>query len=166
MKKVLLVLVIGLSLMSCTTQRTATSKVLDIYGSGVIQYPVVAEMDVQNNKITGTASSRTGASMEAVKNAAVVDAIKKANADVLIEPVFETESDGSTIRATVTGFPGRYTNFRTATVDDVPLLDMGVLQKANVYEPEESVRGKTKLWPIIALFGVIGVVAVLAGFGI
>jgi hypothetical protein len=80
--------------------------------------------------------------VEIVKKNAVADALKNAKADVLIEPKFEIEKKSSTITASVTGFPAFYKNFRPITQDDVKLLEVGVIQKAEVYEPANVKRNK------------------------
>ena len=130
---------------SCTVVKTYTTKTTDIYGSGVIQKPVIVDLEVSENKVTGTATATAAKSLDAVKNLAVSDALKKAGADVLVEPQFETETRGGVTTATVTGFPGIYKNFRAIQLDDVELLKVGILQKANVYQPAEEKR-KPKLF--------------------
>jgi len=121
-----------------------TAKTMDIYGSGVIHKPVVVDLTVKDIKVTGTATSKSGLTVEQVKNMAVADALKKAVADVLIEPKFETESYAGKITATVTGFPGYYSNFRPIKAEDIPLLEAGLLQTAKVYEPSNLVQKKQK----------------------
>lgn len=124
-----------LFLTSCSVSRTSTSKTMGIYGSGVIHKPVLVDLDVQQTKVTGTATADKGSSMEEVKQNAVANALKNANADVLIEPTFETETSGGRITAKVTGWPGTYKNFRAITADDVPLLYVvGATQNAQVIE--------------------------------
>ena len=132
----LLLLMFALLAASCSTKTITTTKKMDIYGAGVIQYPVVAELDVKVTKVTGTARSTSGQSLSVTRNNAVADALKNSNADVLIEPIFESETTQGVTRVTVTGFPGTYINFRHATKDDVDLLNLGILQKATVSEPE------------------------------
>jgi len=132
-------LFIGLLILSsCTVVRSYTTKTTDIYGSGVIQRPVVVELEVSEKKVTGTATERAVKNMDAIKSLAVSDALKKAGADVLIEPQFETVTKAGTTTATVTGYPGNYSNFRNIQSSDVELLKVGVLQKANVYQPTEE----------------------------
>ena len=122
-------------LTSCTVLKTSTSKTMDIYGAGVIQKPVLVDLDVKEIKVTGTATARSGTSLEIVKQDAVANALKTANADVLVEPKFETATTSERVTATVTGFPATYKNFRPIKPEDVQMLQVGVTQKANVYEP-------------------------------
>lgn len=135
---VLFIVAIAFLAISCTTTRTTTSKRMDIYGSGVVQLPVVAELVVKETKVSGSARTASGQSVETVRNNAIANALKSANADVLIEPIFEVETNRGGTTVTVTGFPGNYVNFRDATPDDVPLLDMGILQKATVNEGQQK----------------------------
>jgi len=59
MKRQTLFLAIAASafLASCATLTTSTSKTTDIYGAGVIQKPVVVDLDVKGTKVTGMATS-------------------------------------------------------------------------------------------------------------
>ena len=117
-----------------TSQKSTTSKSMDIYGAGVIQHPVIAELDVSENRVTGSASSTRGGSMANIRNMAVADALEGTDADILIEPVFETNREGNRLSATVTGYPASYTNFRSISHEDIPLLEAGVLQTAETIE--------------------------------
>jgi hypothetical protein len=152
------------SLTSCTVFKTNTSKTMDIYGAGVIQTPVLVDLDVKDTKVTGTATAVQGKSLEPVKQDAVADALKKSNADVLVEPKFETETSGGRITATVTGFPATYKNFRTIKADDVPLLKVGVTQKADVAQPATIGNKKGAATGVIvgSLLGLVLIIAVLA----
>jgi hypothetical protein len=152
-RKNLLLLTLVIFAASCTTTSTITTKQMDIYGSGIIQYPVVADLEVSEHKVTGTAQANRGHSLEAIRNNAVADALKKADADVLIEPVFESVTNWGITTVTVTGFPGTYTNFRQATENDIYVLETGILQKATVSEPESTTSrfGNTKTWAALSI---------------
>ena len=120
-----------LSFASCAPIMTAsTSKTLDIYGAGVVQKPIIAEMDVKITKVTGTATGGSSA-VEALKQEAVTNALKDAKADVLVEPQYDTQTKGMKATVTVTGFPATYTGFHQVTKEEIPLIEAGVLQKAN-----------------------------------
>ncbi len=155
MKKILFIAVVtSFFLTSCVVVKTDTSKTMDIYGAGVIQKPVLVDLEVKETKVTGTATgTATGAAgktMDPIKQSAVADALKKANADVLVEPVFETVTTGGKTTATVTGFPATYKNFRSIKPEDVELLKVGVTQKADVYEPPKDQQQKKNLAAAIA----------------
>ena len=146
-KKKLLLLLSILSVLttSCDsilqTTRTNTSKTLDIYGAGVVHNTVIVDLDVKETKINGLAEGFS--SIEEAKQNAIVDALKKAEADVLVEPKFETETVNGKVSAEVTGFPATYKNFRPIKEQDLKLLEAGVTQKAVVHEPIE-VSNKTE----------------------
>ena len=96
-------------------------------------------MDVDIEKVTGSVE-RSGrvTNIEPLKVLAMNDAIKTAGADILVEPTFEIVSENNKTTVTVSGYPASYTNFRPITIDDVPLLEVGQLQKASVYEVQEQ----------------------------
>jgi hypothetical protein len=148
-----------------TPQRTTTTKTMDIYGAGVIQYPVIAELDVSDNSVSGTAQTSSGESIEVVKENAIADALLGTNADILVEPIFETVIDGRDKRATVRGFPATYTNFRSATQQDIQLLEAGILQRAETTESpqitEEDDNSTLK-----AVLGTLGIIGGAAAIGI
>ena len=148
MKKLLIIFTLSISFIfsACTVLKTNTAKTMDIYGAGVIQNPVVVDLDVKQTKVSGTAMSTAGkaVSIENIKNEAVSNALKTAKADVLVEPIFETTTTNGHTSVTVTGFPATYINFRNVKAEDVPLLQVGIIQKANVYEPPANQRKPTK----------------------
>jgi len=154
MKKEILYLTIVVSalLTSCasTKIKTSTSKTMDIYGAGVIHKPVLVDLDVREQKVTGTAFASEGSSLETTKQEAVSNALKSAVADVLVEPTFNTETFNGRITATVTGFPANYKNFRSIKAEDVPLLQAGISQKAKIYGPEAVAKRKRSRFGIIA----------------
>lgn len=134
---------------------------MDIYGAGVIHKPVLVDLDVKQTKVTGTATFAEGSSLEIVKQTAVADAIKKSAADILVEPTFSTETSGTRITATVTGFPAFYKNFRPITVDDLPLLQVGLTQKATVYEPTAVEQKKKKGQILLVILGFVAITAAI-----
>jgi hypothetical protein len=120
---------------SSTKSTTNTAKTLNVYGAGVIQKPVIVELDVKQAKVTATVKGRMGNVVETLKAEAVSVAIKNAGADVLVEPTYTIVSNGGTFTVTVSGFPATYKNFRDITIEDVPLVKAGILQVARVAEP-------------------------------
>jgi len=118
-----------LILSSCAAvSKVDTAKSMEIHGPGVIQNPVIADLDVQQQKVRGTATGRRSAAAS-VKQMARVNAIKTANADVLIAPVYEIETKGNKTTVTVTGFAATYKNFRNATVADSALVEAVYMQQ-------------------------------------
>ena len=156
-------LLLGSLLASCTTTRKVeTAKTLDIYGPGVIQNPVIADLDVKETKVTGSAVGRSKET-EAVKNMALADAIKKANVDVLVEPSFVIENVGSKSTVTVTGFPATYSNFRKATPADSLMVEASYMHRANVAEVKDvTIKKKGKGGIIAAAVLVAGLIVFFA----
>lgn len=166
MKKIYLSLfLIPILVSACTTpQRTTTTKTMDIYGAGVIQHPVIAELDVSNNSVTGSASTNSGEPIAIVKENAIADALLGTNADILVEPVFETVIDGRKKRATVRGFPATYVNFRSATDEDIRLLEAGILQRAETTESPQFSNGNdsSNIKKILGTIGFLGGMTAIA----
>lgn len=161
-KQIFAFICISATLFSCSVTKTNTSKTMDIYGAGVIQRPVIAELEVKEIKVTGTASTNQKISIDQIKQDAVADALKKANADVLIEPKYSTETIGNKTTATVTGFPGTYKSFKSAKNEDIEYMKIGLLQKAEVNEPEQ-VKKKKKGILVGTILGIAVAAAALSG---
>ena len=139
MKAILLLLTSLLLLVACAapvtkkteTYYSETVKVSDVHGIGVLQKPVIADLDVKEQKVIGKSYILLPASLETAKLNALADALEKSKADVLIEPIYKTEKSSGAILATVTGFPGYYKNFRPITAEDLPLLNANVEKKTD-----------------------------------
>ncbi len=125
-----------LSLGSCSVQKSVTAKSMDIYGSGVIHKPVIADLEVSSTKVTGTYNVINGTLFDAAKNEAIALLIKDNNADVIVEPKFELVQTMGSSKITITGFPATYKNFRPIEKADIELLNVGIVQKAKVEEPK------------------------------
>ena len=120
------------------TARTSVeeAKIAYMRDTGVFHIPVIAELEVSQTKITGTASG-TNENFELLRVRAVNNALAANNADVLLEPRFSYESTirGMTVR--VTGFPANYKNFRSITERDTVLINNTYhLLRSNVYIPK------------------------------
>jgi len=132
MKNIYLFIAVSiLFLASCTSQHAITTKTADIYGAGVIQKPVLADMEVKEEKTSATINARGKRINDDLKNQAVAEAVKKSNADVLVEPRFESTIKGRKITLTVTGFPATYKNFHTIKQDEVELLKAVKVHQVN-----------------------------------
>ena len=131
------IVIISISIASCGSMKstTNTAKTLNIYGSGVIQKPVIVDLEVKQQKVTATVSGKLGSNIEVLKAESVSVAVKNAGADVLVEPTYNIVSNRGTSTVTVSGFPATYKNFRDIKIEDVPLLKAGILQTARVAEP-------------------------------
>lgn len=147
---------------SCSQQlTTSTAKVMDIYGGGVMQKTVVADMEVKEIKVSGIAIGPASKS-ETTKHEAVVEAIKKANADILVEPKFETSTYRGKTTVTASGFPGYYKNFRSMVAEDTLLLKVGLLQKADTYNPPVTAKKKSSGSGGVAVLVILAAAAAVA----
>lgn len=152
-----------LFLTACATKKTATVKSSDIHGSGVIQYPVIADLDVKEQKVSGSVQWRGGgASLNDLKEMAMTDAVKKSNADVLIEPTFEIEIKGRRKSVTAVGYPANYKNFRNATPADTVIQKIVAVKKLETHEPlVEARKAKRTLAGMGAGLGGVGLIILL-----
>lgn len=163
-----ILLIFTLTAVSCTTtQQASTTRVMDVYGPGVLQLPVVGELDVDIEKVSGTASdSSPNVNIDQLKKSAVNNAVKNAEADILIEPSFEINAEGNETTVVASGFPATYTNFRSIELDDVPLLEIGQLQKATVFESSEEIQqsneSSSTLLKVASFLGGVTLLAIIA----
>lgn len=148
MKKLLLLSLLAGSLASCTVSKSGTSKTLDIVGPGVIQMPVVADLDVRSTKVSHskTYSSALSKASSNIKADLVRELLRENQADVLIEPTYETVSKSGKVTLTVHGFPATYKNFRQVTREDLDLIEAApkLLQKAESEESSVLTKKKQK----------------------
>lgn len=106
------------------TSRKATAKTRYISQSSITETTVVTDLIVEDKKVNGSFSG-TNVDEESAKSLAVADALKKVNAEVMVEPVFEVEvKDFRDISVQVQGYPARYKNFRSPTREDSILLGL------------------------------------------
>lgn len=147
------------ALYSCSSlQKTSTAKTLDIIGAGILHFPVVADLDVRETKVSGSITGRTGSSIDLMKMEAIAAALKSGSADVLVEPAYQIETEGSRVSVTVTGFPANYKNFRKMTDADTTLIKPNFLQKPVTVDPV-PVKKKRRGAKILAGIGAAAAVA-------
>ena len=116
---------------SCaTTIHTGTARTRNINQGGIKESANMADLTVGESKVTGTSTGQK-ISDDTAKNLAIYDAVKKANADVLIEPVFDIAKTGNSITVTVDGYPGYYKNFRRPTTRDSLIMGWKVNPPVN-----------------------------------
>lgn len=160
MKKVMFIL-IALSLISCSTTKSSTSKTIDIVGAGVIHKPIVADLDVNPTKTSKTVELKNVLSLDNAKNEVVSELLKERNADLLVEPTFESKTKNGKTQLTVNGWTASYKNFRPIEEKDIKFLEVkpNLLQKANTYEPIiEKKKKNAGLWVALAAVVVGGIV--------
>lgn len=127
---------------SCSVQTslTQTVKTADITPE-IMAMPTVVDYDISSvpveadtvvtMKLFGKESGYQ--SKKSLTDALIASVLKQAGADVLMEPKITTqvESSGftSTVRIELNGYPAKYGNFRTITMEDVEILN--ALKKEN-----------------------------------
>ncbi|MEZ4916865.1 MAG: hypothetical protein R2836_07745 [Chitinophagales bacterium] len=94
----------------------------NVSNSTIIQSPVLVDLEVDENKVKGT-FEKDSVSVTYAKNMALNNALDKAKADVLVEPIYETEIVNQNVKVNVTGFPAKYKNFRKPEAGDTTLLN-------------------------------------------
>lgn len=162
MKKIILIFAITLSVISCTTTKSGTSKTLDIVGSGVVHKPVIADLDVNQEKVSKTVELKNVLSLNAAKNEAVRDLLKEKNADILVEPTFDSSTKMGKTTLTVHGWVANYKNFRPVEEKDIKFLEIkpNYLQKAETYQPvTEKKKTKGLGWLVVAGLAIAGGIA-------
>jgi hypothetical protein len=170
-------------LSSCqVAHKSASIGVEDIKKSGfVMAKPLMSEIEVDNQKIEGRAAisnklyaGTAGGPQAAAMNLAVIDAVKKANCDIIVQPVYEIENSGTYTTATVRGFAARYKEFRDITPQDTAAFNMryrldntsAVRERENAVALEAGpVKKKSKGLAILAgvlLLGILVLIPALA----
>lgn len=167
MRQLIYSLLVTCILSSCATRKSQTIKTMDIYGTGVIQKPVIVDLDVNETRIQGTATGKSeGGKEEGIKREAVNDALEKAQADVLVEPKFKTETRAGRTTVTVSGFGATYKNFHSLKQDEVELMKAGAIQKAEVYKTEAAKKKHGAGWIITGILGGLVLFTLLATVGV
>ena len=155
MKKIISIFLLGIILTSCSVTKSGTAKSMDIVGPGVIHKPVVVDLNVKQEKSEVTTTFSGIESLENAKNSVVRKLLKEQNADVLVEPTFETVTKNGKTELTVKGWPATYNNFRSIEEKDLKLLEVkpSYLQKAETYQPVLQEKSKNK--GLLVTLGVI-----------
>ncbi|MBU4538916.1 MAG: hypothetical protein L6264_03575 [Weeksellaceae bacterium] len=165
MKKNLLLAFAAASLISCSTVQSGTSKTMDIVGTGVIHKPVIADLNVSQEKVSRTMTFTNLQSLETAKNSVVRELLKEKEADVLVEPTFDSTTKNGTTELTVYGWTATYKNFRQVEEKDLKVLEVrpNFIQKAETTQPATEVKKMGGIGWIIG--GAALVVAAVLGAG-
>jgi hypothetical protein len=154
-----------LLLASCnnTVYKSHTAKSMEIYGSGVMHLPVVADLSVRTAKVSFSVNDKnTSMNMRQLREAAIAGALQEHKADVLVEPSFSLERKRRVNTLTVSGWPADYTQFRTMDTTDIRLMDAGTLHRAETSTPvTEAERPRKQIGAAVALT-VTGVILLLS----
>lgn len=163
MRKIILVGLIGVISTSCSTTKSGTAKAMNIVGSGVIHKPVIVDLDVKQEKTSKTVVLKNVLSLDNAKNEAVRELLKEKNADILVEPTFDSKTKNGKTELTVYGWTANYKNFRQVEEKDIKLLEISPsLRKAETYQPiVEKKKGKGLGWALAGASILAG--AIIAG---
>lgn len=144
--------------------------------------PLVVDIKVEKRKIEGAATVTNaqytggpGHALTEAKNLAILDAVNRGDADVLVQPMFETQVSGGTTTAKVTGYAAKYREFRNITPADTAAfllrsrMEYSSLIASTAAPAEVSVTSggkKSKAGSIAyAVLGIALLVGLLAGSG-
>jgi hypothetical protein len=162
MKKLIFLFTLSALVASCSVTKSGTAKSMDIIGPGVLHKPVVVDLNVKPEKAEVTTTFTGIESVENAKNEVVRKLLKEQNADVLVEPTFETISKNGKTELTVKGWPATYKNFRPIEEKDLKLLEVkpSYLQKAETYQPViQEKKNRAGLWIALSAILVGGLLA-------
>ena len=147
MKKTLLFFGVVLLFASCTSTRYArydesTANYLSPKGESHVM-PLLSEISVDtariryqqefvnNLKKKDIKKPLSSVAINYMKDYSLTQAAFNNNADIIVSPLIDvkTSDDYKTITVTVTGYPGRYSNFRTCTAEDFEIIRMGEIEQ-------------------------------------
>jgi hypothetical protein len=158
------------ALSSCTSTRQVSVDADYVYKNGFLMAkPIVVDITVEKRKIEGRSTIKnqtygTEVATQAAKNLAVIDAVKKGDADIIVQPLFEVESKNGVTTASVSGYAGKYKEFRQATVQDT--LAFNLRQGYGSAVPDYVAPGEVKITKKSGNPVVIGLVSVALLIGL
>lgn len=144
---------------SCKTTSISTVS-SDIDGPTVIQKPVVADLEVKEVRVSGTATTKGSMSEDQLKKMAVADALKKSNGDVLIEPRYEITASFRNTTVNVTGYPATYKNFRSMEAQDTIFVNRQGINTTRVERKDVRKNKRAKKIAAWTTGGVVGAVGI------
>jgi hypothetical protein len=157
----------ALSMTSCASYRMQTYDYMYINKQGVIQKPVVAELDVKNQK-SSLSKTYNNISVQEAKENAMVDLISENKADLLVHPMYRVEATNrvifstdkwSTVKVDLSGYPASYKNMRTYQAADSTSFKVNAQINNNLNKPQESINEKkSSLLKKIATYGAAALV--------
>lgn len=104
----------------------------------IIATPLIADLDIDEKKVEGTATMGFTPGMpaptEECKQSAIGKALIASSSDVLIEPFYIIESTDNSVTVKVQGFPAKYKNFRKDQISMDSLKKIGMVSAAAVSE--------------------------------
>ncbi|WP_264549996.1 hypothetical protein [Flavobacterium sp. N2820] len=142
--KILILSLLATTIISCNTIKSGTAKTIDIYGAGVLHKPVIADLEVNPQKTSKTIKLKSIESLENAKNEIVRELLKENNADLLIEPKFESTTINGKTELTVNGWLAFYKNFRPIKEEDIKFLEIKTTINNKVEKTQPVILQKKK----------------------
>ena len=138
--------------------READLKTTDVHISGVVQRPVIVDLDVSSKKKTIT-MTKTNLSIQELKDLALYTFIENHKADIIVEPMYQVviRDEGTTV--VLKGFPAKYKNFRSAKKDDLEIIKAGLSDRTKVTSMQSvdnivtEEKKKSRIAPIALFLG-------------
>ena len=124
MKKLFSYLFIGIAVCflanSCSPKFTVREyKNLDVSKSTIATLPKIADLKIEDKKVTATVTSKINKeTLDILKSNVMLLALNQSGADLLIEPIYEVSQEKRTIKVTVSGFPAKIIGFRDVQASD------------------------------------------------
>ena len=129
MKKIILFILVSVTICACqVVNKSSQVKTANIYGPKITQVPTLADLNVKETKIKGKAEGNSSSTISGLKSLAVSDALKKSNADVLVEPRYDVLQTSTKITVEVSGYPATYKNFRPMEEKDTTIVKYSRMQ--------------------------------------
>ena len=126
-------MILSVCIASCATHNSSQVRYTNIQSPGVYHIPIVADLDVKQEKVIGKSNSKEArtSDINILKRNALADALLRSSADLLVEPTYSMETNSAIAPRTVTvsGWPANYKNFRQMRTDDKELIEMGLVKE-------------------------------------
>lgn len=142
--KILALALLSIAVTSCKTVKSGTAKTIDISGVGVIHKPVIADLEVDQEKTSKTMTLKSMESLESAKNEIIRDLLNQYGADLFVEPKFQAVTKNGKTELTVTGWLAYYKNFRMINENDLKLLEIRPAVIHRVETSQSSIIEKLK----------------------
>jgi hypothetical protein len=145
-------------LSACSTSKISVREAEQIQGTAVMHYPMVARMEIKQEKINHVYSDRNCYIERSCEILAYNDALKKLSIDGIFEPIYHHKVDFGMAQIMVTGYPYKYIEFREVTKEDRELLaspGSTWIPVQTDYRPYITNDTNTPIWQAI-LLGTLG----------
>jgi hypothetical protein len=130
MKKQTIFGIFALSILTTGCKVTKQTKgdfdVMYITKTGIIQRPLVADLQVSDKRQSLTKTYNNALVSEAKENV-IADFIKQYNCDLAVQPFFSTtttSSDRASVTVTITAYTGNYKNMRDFQLSDTLFINI------------------------------------------